>query len=196
MNDAPEPVRTRRSSAGRGRWTLALIAAVAIAPIAASYAVYYLFPRSAFVNYGTLLPTAAVPAMEGRRADGSPFRFDDLRGRWLLIAAGDGACDAACERKLYATRQARAMQGKEQERIVRVFLATGDRAPPAALLAQHPGLVVARVADAAPATLPGGAGALYVVDPLGNLVLRYGDDPDIKGIAKDLARLLKASRIG
>lgn len=194
MGAAPMPERAPRPRAGR--WPLVAIAAVAIAPVVASYAVYYLFPRSAIVNYGTLLPTASVPAIDGLRADGTPFRFDDLRGRWVLVAAGDGACDAACERLLYATRQARTMQGKEQERIVRVFLATGGRAPAAELLAQHPGLVVVRVADGAPASLPGGAAHLYVVDPLGNLVLRYGDDPDIKGVAKDLTRLLKASRIG
>ena len=88
------------------------------------------------------------------------------------------------------------MQGKEQERVVRVWLVAGDAPPPAALLAQHPGLVVVRVPEAVPAQFPGGADPLYLIDPLGNLVLRYPDDPDIKGIAKDLTRLLKASRIG
>jgi len=188
--DAP----ARRS--GGGRRTLLLIAAVTFAPIVASYAVYYLFPRESRVNYGTLLPTAPVPAIEGVGPDGAPFRLEDLHGRWVLLAVGSGDCDAACERKLYATRQARTMQGKEQDRIVRAWLVVGGTPPPAPLLAQHPGLVVVRVPDTVPATLPGGAGSLYVVDPLGNLVLRYGDDPDIKGIAKDLARLLKASRIG
>ena len=182
--------------AGGGRRTLLLIAAVTLAPVVASYTVYYLFPRESGANYGTLLPTAPVPAIQGTRLDGLPFRLEDLRGRWVLLAVGAGDCDAACERKLYATRQARTMQGKEQERIVRAWLVVGDAAPPAALLAQHPGLVVARVADTAPAMLPGGAGALYLIDPLGNVVLRYGEDPDIKGIANDLTRLLKASRIG
>ena len=88
------------------------------------------------------------------------------------------------------------MQGKEQDRIVRVFLQEGDAAPSPAVLAQHPGLVVVRVPASVAARLPGNAGSLYLVDPLGNLVLRYSEDPDIKGIAKDLTRLLQASRIG
>jgi hypothetical protein len=75
-------------------------------------------------------------------------------------------------------------------------LVAGAATPSPALLAQHPGLVVVRVARTELGQLPGGAGTLYLVDPLGNLVLRYPDDPDIKGIAKDLTRLLKASRIG
>jgi hypothetical protein len=97
---------------------------------------------------------------------------------------------------LYATRQARTMQGKERDRVVRVWLVVGDAAPSATLLAQHPGLVVARVPATALARLPGGASPVYLVDPLGNLVLSYPDDPDIRGIAGDLTRLLKASRIG
>jgi hypothetical protein len=88
------------------------------------------------------------------------------------------------------------MQGREQERVVRAWLVGGDAEPPAALLAQHPGLVVVRVPEAVPARFPGGAEALYLIDPLGNLVLRFPDDPDIKGVARDLTRLLKASRIG
>ena len=142
------------------------------------------------------MPTAPIPDIEGTRQDGSPFRLDELRGRWVLVAHDGGDCDAACERRLYATRQARTMQGKEQERIVRVWFVEGERAPVAALLAQHPELVVARVPDAVAARFPGGTPPLYLVDPLGNLVLRYPDDPDIKGIARDLTRLLKASRIG
>ena len=182
--------RRRRSRAGRPRArapyarTLLLIAAVTIAPVVASYAVYYLFPRAPAANYGTLLPTAPIAGIEGTRPDGSKFRLEDLRGRWVLVAQGRGDCDAACERKLYATRQARTMQGKEQDRVVRAWFVLGDAEPPAALLAQHPGLVVVRVADEVAARFPGGADPLYLIDPLGNLVLRYPDDPDIKGIAE------------
>jgi hypothetical protein len=197
---AEEPVRIGPSPpnprARGGKRTLLLIAAVTLAPVIASYAAYYLFPRSPAINYGTLLPTAPIAGIEGTRPDGSPFRLEELRGRWLLLALGRGDCSAPCERKLYATRQARTMQGREQDRVVRVWLVEGDAAPPAALLAQHPGLVVVRVPEAVPARFPGGADALYLLDPLGNLVLRYPGDPDIKGVAKDLTRLLKASRIG
>ncbi len=181
---------------GNARRTLAWIAAVTLAPVVASYTVYYFFPREPAANYGTLLPTAPITGIEGTRPDGSPFRLDELRGRWVLLSLGRGDCDAGCERRLYATRQARTMQGKEQERVVRVYLGGGDAVPSAALLAQHPGLVTARVADAVAARFPAGAASLYLIDPLGNLVLAYPDDPDIKGIARDLTRLLKASRIG
>jgi len=192
----PPAGRETPRASRRGRHTLAWIAAVTLAPIVASYAVYYFFPRPATANYGSLLPTAPIPGVEGTRPDGSPFRLDDLRGQWVLVVQGSGDCDAACERRLYATRQARTMQGKERERIARVFLRTGGAELPEALVAQHPELVVARITPSVAAKFPGGPGSLYLVDPLGNLVLRYPDDPDIKKMAGDLTRLLKASRIG
>jgi hypothetical protein len=192
MAEVPAPTDRAR----RARRTLLLIGAIAVAPILASYTIYYLFPRATFTNYGTLLPTAPAPEVAGQRLDGTPFRLADLRGRWVLVVAGDGACDAACRRMLYATRQARTMQGREQDRIARAWLVTGDVPPDPDVLADHPGLVVARVPGAGIAALPRGAGAIYLVDPLGNLVLHYPDDPDIKGLAKDLGRVLKASGIG
>jgi cytochrome oxidase Cu insertion factor (SCO1/SenC/PrrC family) len=186
----------RAARPGGARRPLRWIALVTLAPVVASYTAYYFFPREPAANYGTLLPTAPIAGIEGTRQDGSPFRLEDLHGRWVLVALARGGCDAGCERRLYATRQARTMQGKEQDRVVRLLLAGGDGVPSAALLAQHPGLVTARVTDAVAGRFPAGAGSLYVIDPLGNLVLAYPDNPDIKGIARDLTRLLTASRIG
>ena len=81
-------------------------------------------------------------------------------------------------------------------RTILMWVSDGTTAPAADVLADHPGLVVARVPAPAAAQLPGGPDAIYLVDPLGNLVLRYPEDPDIKGIGKDLGRVLKASGIG
>lgn len=198
MNDSSSPsapVRAPGESRRTAVRTLTLIAAVCLAPVVASYAVYYLFPRERQMNYGLLLPTAPAPALAGARADGAPFRLDELRGKWVLLTIGGDRCDAACVRGLYATRQARAMQGKEQDRIARTLVLAGETLPGAELLVQHPGLVVIHTPGVA-SSFPGAPGTAYLLDPLGNLVLRYPEDPDIKGIARDLGRLLKASRIG
>jgi len=186
----------------RGRRTLVLLALVCMAPVAASYAAYYwhwLRP-AAQVNYGELLGAPSAPEIAGSAADGAPVRLSALRGRWILLMADAATCAARCAESLYATRQARTMQGAERERVLRVLLQAADApAPSAELLAQHPGLIVIRGDlrqwDALPG--PGGAGnAIYLLDPLGNLVLRYPADPDIRRLAKDLERLLRASRIG
>jgi cytochrome oxidase Cu insertion factor (SCO1/SenC/PrrC family) len=179
----------------RNRRTLYVLAAIAIAPVVASYVAYYFFPREARVNYGALI-AAPAPAIEGKRFDGTPFRLDELRGRWVLLIAGGERCEAACTRMLYATRQARTIQGREQDRIVRAVLLTGDEPPQPDVLAEHPGLVAAHGDEASFTGLPIKSNAIYLVDPLGNLVLRYSDDPDIKRLAKDLERVLRASSVG
>jgi hypothetical protein len=175
---------------------LIAIAAIGIAPIVASYSAYYFWPREARVNYGELLAAAPPPQVEGVRADGRPFRLTDLRGRWVMIMASPGSCDARCERTLYATRQARTMQGGDQERVIRVWLASDDGEPSAALVAQHPGLERVRVASTSTVRAPIADGRIYLIDPLGNWVLAWPADPDIKKLANDLGRLLRASQIG
>lgn len=193
MTERATSVLRPDQKAGR---TLLLILAVGLAPVAASYAFYYFALRDAQVNYGELLPTRPALDIAGVQTDGRPFRLADLRGRWVLLAAAPGACDAACARMLYATRQARTMQGREQDRVVRVWLVTDVVEPSAALLAEQAGVLVVRVPAAAAAALPGGSARISLVDPLGNQVLAWPADPNIKGLATDLGRVLKASQIG
>jgi cytochrome oxidase Cu insertion factor (SCO1/SenC/PrrC family) len=176
-----------------------LIVAIGLAPIVASYAAYYWFTPSKRVNYGELLRTAPAPPFTGSGADGRPFSLDELRGKWVLLIATRAGCADACERALYVTRQARTIQGREQDRVVRLLLQpSAAPALSAAVSAAHPGLVEARVDQRALEQLPLGTGAAAIVllDPRGNLVLRYEADPDIRGLANDLQRVLKASQIG
>lgn len=186
-------------ASARGRRTLWLIVAIGLAPIVASYAAYYWFTPSKRVNYGELLQTAPAPVLDGSGTDGRVFSLNQLRGKWVLLIASRAACAEACERALYVTRQARTIQGREQDRVVRLLLQP-PAAPrlPAEVTAAHPGLVRARVDQGALERLPLGesAAAIVLLDPRGNLVLRYDADPDIRGLANDLQRVLKASQIG
>jgi hypothetical protein len=186
-------VRASAGTSARTKRLIALILAVALAPVVLSYLAYYLWPRDARVNYGELLPHTQFRALHVTAADGAPLPEDALRGRWLVIQEAAGACDNACRDALYATRQARTIQNAERERVVRVLLLPAA-APPPDVQGEHPDLVVAR-ADPPPA-LPKGPDRLYLVDPLGNFVLAWPLRPDIKALAKDLTRLLRASSIG
>ena len=180
----------------RNRRTLLLIGLVVVAPVIASYATYYWFPRDRQINYGELLPVAPAPELRGVLGDGQPFSLTDLRGKWILAVAAPAGCDAACAQALYAMRQARTIQGREMDRVARLWLVTGDAPINASVLAEHPDIVAARVAPADLVRLPSEGQRIVLLDPLGNLVLAYPRNPDIKSMAKDLTRLLKASRIG
>ena len=192
----PTSTRADPAAARGARRTLILIAAAVIAPVALSYFFYYVAPRAAFTNYGELLPTAPLPELAGTTIDGRPFGLADLRGRWTILVPAGGACDAACGETLYATRQARTMQGKDMDRVARAWLVTDDALPAPERRAEHPDLVVALVAASEVAKLPQGGNVVVLVDPLGNQVLAWPRRPDPKALAKDLSRLLKASRIG
>ena len=179
-----------------GRRTLLLIALVAVAPVIASYSAYYFFPRTTFANYGELLTTRAAPEIAGTEANGEPFQMASLHGKWVLAVASPGACDTACTRALYATRQARTLQGREMDRVARVWFVTDDAMPPPELVAQHPDLSRVRAPATGLSAWGAGSERIYLIDPLGNLVLAFPRDPDIKGMGRDLTRLLRASRIG
>jgi hypothetical protein len=182
--------------AKRNLRTMWLILAVCIAPVAASFGAYYLLPARDGSNYGELLPTQPAPHLAGTRADGAAWTLEDERGHWVVVVAAPASCDDACATRLLATRQARTMQGRERERVQRVWLVTGDGAVGEARLAEHPDVRVVRADARAAGRLPRGEAAIYLVDPLGNQVLTWPASPDIRGVAGDLKKLLKASRIG
>lgn len=167
---------------------LALLAAFFALPVAASWFLWrFELAPGTTGNYGTLLPPRPLAL--------APLAA--LKGRWVLVQFDSGACDAWCERKLYFMRQVRRAQGKDMPRVERLWLVTDAVQPRAELLAAIEGTVLA----------PAGAGAefpaeksvtdhIYLVDPLGNLMMRFPRDPDASRIIKDLQRLLKVSGFG
>lgn len=182
------------------RASLWLIIALCIAPVVASYLAYYFFVPRGQVNYGELVGTKPLPSGTLQLSDGSEFKFEQLRGKWVLLMTAGGACAAECQKNLFALRQLRLTQGREMSRIERVWLIDDAVAPAAATTAPYAGTWLVRAAGSALLqALPaeGGAGSyIYLADPLGNLVLRYPHDAEPSRIIKDLARLLKTSQIG
>jgi len=159
-----------------------LVGAICLAPVLAGWALYLSGWRPAATgNYGELIPP--------RPLTGAPF--EALRGKWVLLMFDAAACDAYCERKLYFMRQVRRTQGKEMERIERLWAITDGGKPRAEVLAAIEGTHLARLNDQAFSP-----DYIYLIDPLGNLMLRFPRDPDPSRMVKDLQRLLKASRIG
>jgi cytochrome oxidase Cu insertion factor (SCO1/SenC/PrrC family) len=184
----------------KGRRTLVLLTLVALAPIVASYTAYYWFTPSKRVNYGELIGPIVAPAIVGTTREGGSFDLASSRGKWVLLVATRSPCDAACEAALHATKQVRTIQGRERDRVVRVLLLPSDGpALPAQKLADADALTVARVAPSALTALPlnaVGSITLLILDPRGNIVLRYEASPDVKRLSKDLERLLRASQMG
>jgi hypothetical protein len=164
----------------------------------ASYVAYHLWRPAAHVNYGELLEPGPLPDVELGSLAGERFRFSQLKGSWILVTTTSGACDGACRERLVHMRQVRLAQGKESDRIERVWLIGPDTRPEPALVAEHPGLHIVRdPRNVLVALLPRTGTSeehIYVVDPLGNLMMRFPADPDPRRMLKDMSRLLRHSK--
>ena len=180
------------------RAKLLLLMALFAAPIAASFLAYRYSHRPPTANHGELLlPPAEVLSRPFERAGGGTFSFTELRGRWVLVAADSGACPEACQRKLYLVRQVRLAMGRNAERIARVFVIDDGKAPDLAALAPYAGTeVVLRPPGVAPAPILADRSHVYLVDPHGNVMMRWDAKAEPKGMIRDLELLLRASQIG
>ena len=182
------------------RRKLLLLAALMGAPIVLSYLFYIWGAPSASVNYGELIEARPLPEIALRKTDGTPFRISQLRGKWVLLLVDSGACDEACRKKLYYLRQVRLTQGVEMERIERVWLIDDGKMPQVGVAEEYKGTWLIDAKDnellkAFPATASS-HDHIYLIDPLGNLMMRFPKDADPARMVKDLKRLLKVSRIG
>ncbi len=206
VHSLPAPEQSMADDAARvvqGRWRLVLLMLVCAAPVIASYFTYYVVRPDARRNFGDLIqPQRPVPELAATALDGQALALSTLKGQWLLVSVGSGACGPACEQQLYLQRQLRESLGKEKERVDRVWLVTDAQALPTTLQEGLKGATVLRVAAAQLAQwlepAPGHTLAehLYVVDPMGNWMMRFPAQLDLASAAKakrDLERLLRAS---
>ena len=201
------PVPDASAPAGRntvaGRWKMLVVLLVCVAPIVASYFTYYVIRPDGRRNFGELIdPQRPLPTITGRTLDGQIVSLPSLKGQWLLMTVAGGGCDASCEKNLYFQRQMREALGREKVRVDRVWLITDDAAVAPGLLPALKGAAVLRVpADALAQWLQPDKDAglqnhLYVVDPVGNWMMRFPPDLDAPAAAKvkrDLDRLLRAA---
>ncbi|MBI0415051.1 MAG: hypothetical protein ITD42_05780 [Nitrosospira sp.] len=170
------------------------------APIILSYLLYFLGTPSGSVNYGELMETKPLPEAILHRIDNTSFSINQLRGKWVLLVIDSGVCEESCRKKLYYMRQVRLSQKTEMQRIERVLLIDDDRIPEINIEKEFKGtwLINAKnnkLLEAIPAKVSQ-HDHIYVIDPLGNLMMRFPKDVDPSLMLKDLKRLLKISQIG
>lgn len=176
-----------------GRWKLILVIAVCAAPLLLSYFTYYIIKPEARTNYGTLLDP---------RLYLTPQELAPYKGKWIMLQVSSSDCAQACQNTLLNMRQLRLMQGKDRDRIERVMLVTDANPLATSLLKIYDGTQFLhtnpKVVEAWLPVEEGGTiqDRIYLIDPLGNLMMRYPVDADPNKIKKDITKLLKASSIG
>lgn len=190
-----------------GRLKMLAVLAVCASPVIASYFMYYVVRPEGRRNYGELIePQRPLPALTATTLDGAPVALPSLRGQWLLVSVAPGACETACEQHLYLQRQLREGLGKEKARLDWVWLVADGAPVRESLRAAVAQATVLRVNGAqlaqwlAPETGSQLADHLYLVDPMGNWMMRFPavntqgvDTAAAKNIKRDLERVLRAS---
>jgi hypothetical protein len=206
-NKPADPAVNPNGGRKRGRRMLWLVLAVCAAPMIASYFTYYVIKPEKRNNYGTLIDQRAhpIPAMATTTLDGRPQALDQFKGKWVMLMTGPGACPDTCQKQLFAMRQLRLMQGKEADRIERVWLITDKEPLDTLIIREFDGTHMLRADAAAVASwLPADTGTtpadhIYMIDPLGHLMMRFPKDPqfqEVRKVYKDIYKLLKASAVG
>jgi len=186
-----------------GRWKMLAVMLVCATPVVASYFTYYVIRPEGRRNYGELItPTHLLPDVTAASLQGQGGSLRALKGQWLLVSVAGGACDATCQRHLYLQRQLRESLGKDKDRLDWVWLVTDDAPVSDTLRAALTQATVLRVPSAqlalwlAPGSGQSLADHLYLVDPMGNWMMRFPADLDMASASKakrDLERLLRAS---
>jgi cytochrome oxidase Cu insertion factor (SCO1/SenC/PrrC family) len=197
----------------RQRRILIGVALMFFAPLALSFYLYYgkFWHPGDRVNAGELIdPARPVPALAlplaspplGTGAVQTDPQF--LKGKWTFLYVQNGRCDDECRKHLYDTRQVRLALDREMNRVQRVFIGDSDCCDLKELLAAHADLIAVRASPADEpllVLLPQRSGVLnshrvYLIDPLGNLMMFYAADAKPKGMLEDMKRLLRLSSIG
>ncbi|MES2943919.1 MAG: hypothetical protein V4772_13705 [Pseudomonadota bacterium] len=198
------PVPDQASAASRsGRWKMIAVLLVCAAPVLASYFTYYLVRPEGRRNFGALVdPQKPIPAIPTTSLDGKKADLLELKNQWLLISVASGSCGQPCQQRLYFQRQLREALGKEKDRLDRVWLINDDAPVDERLRPALAASTVLRVPAAAlsqwlaPADGQQLEDHIYLVDPLGNWMMRFPANMDATGAAsakRDLDRLLRAS---
>ena len=187
----------------QGRIKLLLLALVFLGPLALSFILYYGVsdwrPEGSTENGELLTPT--VLSDEVLLVDGADDQISKFRVKWSLVYVIDGQCDESCLNTLYETRQIRRSMGRDMERLQRVYIVTDGQPDYDFLALEHPDLIVASAESAASRDFIVTVGDIqqgdvFLVDPLGNLMMKFPAELSMKEIKKDLVHLLKVSRIG
>ena len=177
---------------------------VCAAPMIASYFTYYVIKPEGRTNYGALIDPRAypIPQLGTQTLEGKALGLDTYKGKWIMLQVDDAECAEQCRKKLHDMRQLRLAQGKDMDRIERVWLITDRQPLETMLMREYDGTHMLRAnPELVKAWLPVERGTaakdhIYMIDPLGNLMMRFPKDADPNKIKKDVVRLLKASRIG
>ncbi len=207
------PAVARQRGFLSSRQALVLLGLIFLAPVFVAWVMHHSSEEGwrpqGTTNRGILVHPARPLALPTDMAsDGVPLQ-EYLQGRWTLLYIGEAGCGETCRNNLYKMRQVRVAQNENMKRVQTLFLLHAGTLPEEVgdfLAREHRDMAVVLLSDAHAAAIApqfqidetpvAGAERVYIVDPLGNLMMYYQPDADARGMLQDLQKLLKYSKIG
>lgn len=200
----------------RNRIKLLGIFAVALLPLFFAFAMYFgdwAIPQGK-TNKGSLIwpPVTlnSIDTKEGQQTENALMTKVRETKTWTIMITGASACDANCLDSLHTIKQVNIALGKEAKRVSRLMVSVLGEAELQQVMSDYPEMLSHKVESSELHNFHAAAVAhglesesleaqpwmVWVVDPLGNVILQYTKNNDGYDMIDDLKRVLKLSNIG
>ncbi len=191
-------VKKKLVNSTKSNLTLWLILAICASPFVFSIILFIFWTPKSFVNYGGLLEPRPFKDFFNPQNTVIENLVQDIRGRWSLIIFDQGGCPEECQSKLYWIRQLRLSQGREKDRLERIWFVTDNVSPSPDIVKNFNGTrVINLLQNSLSFQPPDGLVPkenIFLVDTYGNLMMYYPESFEADKIKKDLKKLLKVSK--
>lgn len=189
----------------QGRWMLILLVVFFSVPMVAVLMMYQYNWHPQSRSHGDLVTPPRALQIPGKlmTVQGVYVEPELLKDKWSMVYVAR-QCAQACEERLYILRQLHASLAKDIRRAQRILIASSGNLQ--ALHEKYPDIVILNQPESEVAALraqfdlqdasAGNDNRIYLIDPLGNLMMSFSDDVPAADIRKDLTRLMAYSWAG
>ena len=207
MSETETPAQDDSPVAKKNPYTLWFVVIAFVLPVVGAYTLYFTgYAPSGFTNKGELIePVIDIEALALVDENKAARSRDEVTNRkWNMIYLAGASCDQACNEALYKIRQVNKAVGKNAYRLRRliVHLDEPDTEFIQLIESEYP---EARRLFADRQTVMSAMQAIeprpdqhevYLMDPIGNIMMRFNADMPGKWLIHDLNKLFKVSQIG
>jgi len=206
MISRAEPVNNPRKN--KNPYTIWFVVLSFVAPVILAYIMYFFVDIKSFTNHGEILnPVIHISSFKLRNENAEIIPQKELLSKWRIISFLGRNCDQQCASRLYDTRQIYTSLGKDRDRVVRMFvhLEPADESLLKLIAETHPNVVnvyadksaiIKALDDNVRNDISIDNNETYIMDPIGNVMMRFTRDQPNKDLLYDINKLLKASQIG
>jgi cytochrome oxidase Cu insertion factor (SCO1/SenC/PrrC family) len=192
----------------RNPYTVWFVVLAFVAPVALAYIMFFFVDVKSFINHGEILnPIVHISSFKLTDEDNEIIPQAELTFKWRLISFVGKECDQSCESRLYDTRQIHTSLGKDQHRLSRMFihLEPASESLNKLIDEEHENVIhvngdVGVIKKSLGVNIRSDASItnneIYIMDPMGNVMMRFTQEQPNKEFLYDLKKLLKASQIG